>query len=45
MATRIEELQYTSSWVGALQSDPDRFGRLACDANKNIVRGWLTENG
>ncbi len=43
--SRIEELQYTAAWVGALQSDPDRLGRLNCEANKSLVRAWLSENG
>lgn len=43
--TRIEELQFTAAFVGALQTDPNRFAKYGCEANKSLVRGWLTENG
>jgi hypothetical protein len=45
MSNRIEELQMMAAWVGALQSDPDRFARLNCEANKKLAHDWLVENG
>lgn len=45
MSTRIEELNRTAAFVGALQTDPVRYGKYNCTANRALTMEWIAENG